>query len=137
MDLITFSIIMAIVGTVLTAVGTVLTIIGVIDRKRERERTAKLSAKEMVPALITFLTALGIPITDVIRARLEAMANATTAFITSLTMSATLHDPVVVTEYNRIAMDRTVDTPSWVNVNPAHPEIYKPPNQPPEKPPKK
>jgi hypothetical protein len=46
---------------------------------------------------------------------------------------ATLHDPIVLTEYNRMLMDRTVDTPLWVKVQP--PDAWKPP--PKEEPPNK
>jgi hypothetical protein len=92
---------MTIVGTFLTLAGTVLTIIGFVDRKRERERTAALSAEKMVPAMLEFLTELGLPITDAIRARLEAMAkSAKRVFAVTLIGGATLHEPTILTEVN-------------------------------------
>ena len=62
------------------------------------------------------------PITPEEREKYAEVAHAS-----ALSAVATLHDPIVVTEYNRMLMDRTVDTQKWVKVQP--PDAWKPPQK--------
>jgi hypothetical protein len=50
----------------------------------------------------------------------------------ALSAIATLHEPIVLTEYSRVSMDHTVGTPEWVRHGPSHPDVQRLNEEPPE-----